>query len=507
MQADFKELNDRIAEIDDLNRIQSLLYWDLQTYMPPNGSEARSSQISVLSRLVHERVTSEQIGKKLEDLRPLVSQMDSNSSEARAFVKIDSAYSKLTRIPVEWVSEFSRLTTRAHKFWAQAKAENNFELFRPYLENILEMRRAYSGFFTPYEHIYDPLLDDYEPGMKTSDIKEVFGFLRVRQVELVQAISKCPQVDDSFLYQDFDEKAQWDFGLEVIRKLGFDANNGRQDKSPHPFTTRVGAGDVRITTRFDPGFLNSALFATLHECGHALHSLGLAPEFVQTIFGARIGPGSGGASMALNESQSRLIENLVGRSYQFWQYYYPRLKDYFPAQFQEVSLEDFYKGINQVKPSLIRVEADEGTYNLHIMLRMELEIKLLEGTLAVKDLPAAWSEGMHDYLGLVPPNDSQGVLQDVHWSAGSFGYFPTYALGNLVSAQIWEKILQDLPDINDQIRQASFEELLGWLREKIHRHGTKYTAQELLISLTGSSIDPNPYIDYLTKKYKQIYRF
>ena len=507
MQVEFKELNDHIAKIADLNRISSLLYWDLQTYMPPNGSDARSNQISTLSRLVHELVTSDEIGKILDDLRPLVSQLEPNSHEARSFSKTESAYKKVSHIPREWVSDFSRLTTRAHKFWAQAKEENKFELFRPYLENIVEMRRAYAGFFAPYEHIYDPLLDDYEPGMKTGEVRSVFEFLRGQQVELVQIISNCSQVDHSFLHQNFDEKKQWDFGLEVIQKLGFNANNGRQDRAPHPFTTRIGAGDVRITTRIDPAFLNSALFATLHECGHGLHSLGLDQELDRTIFGARIGPGSGGASMALNESQSRLIENLVGRSYEFWQHYYPRLQEYFPSQFLGVSLEDFYKGINRVQPSLIRVEADEGTYNLHIMLRMELEIELLEGTLEVKELPTAWNDRMQDYLGLTSPNDAQGVLQDVHWSAGSFGYFPTYALGNLVSAQLWERILQDIPDLTDQIRQASFEELLVWLREKIHQHGTKYTAQELLMDLTGASIDPNPYISYLTKKYKQIYRF
>jgi carboxypeptidase Taq len=501
------KLNAHIAELADLTKIASLLYWDHQTYMPPNGSQSRGFQLSTLNRHIHARLTSDEIGTLLEDLRPTVQQLDPTSDDVRKFTKIVSLYKKVVRIPNEWIGEFSNLTTRANKVWAQAKSERNFELFRPYLEEIVTLRRAYAEFFAPYDHIYDPLLDDYEPGMKTIQVKEAFDWLRPRQTELVKIISNRPQVDDSFLHREFDPQKQWDFGMEIIANLGFDKANGRQDRSPHPFTSKIGTGDVRITTRIDTGFLNPALFATLHECGHGLHSLGLDPTLERTVFGARLGPGSGGASMALNESQSRLIENLVGRSYNFWLHYYPHLQRYFPDQLAGVSLDNFYKGINRVQPSLIRVEADESTYNLHIMLRMELEIRLLEGSLEVKDLPTAWNGLMDEYLGLQPPNDAQGVLQDIHWSAGSFGYFPTYALGNVVAGQLWEILNQDIPHLQDHLRRGEFAELIAWLRERVHRHGTKYSAQERLLELTGSTINPEPYLCYLTEKFGAIYGF
>jgi carboxypeptidase Taq len=507
MSSNFDILRAHIAELADLTKIASLLYWDIQTYMPSNGSQSRSHQLSTLNRHVHTRLTTDEIGILLEDLRPTIQQLDPTSHDVREFTKIESAYKKVVRIPNEWIGEFTNSTTRANKVWAQAKEERNFALFRPYLEEIVALRRAYAEFFAPYNHIYDPLLDDYEPGMKTSQVKEVFDWLRPRQTELVKTISNRPQVDDAFLHQEFDPQKQWDFGMEIIARLGFDKASGRQDKSPHPFTAKIGAGDVRITTRIDSGFLNPALFATLHECGHGLHSLGLDPSLERTVFGARLGPGSGGASMAVNESQSRLIENLVGRSYDFWLHYFLHFQQYFPVQLAEVSLDNFYKGINRVQPSLIRVEADEATYNLHIMLRMELEIRLLEGSLEVKDLPAAWNALMDEYLGLQPPDVAQGVLQDIHWSAGSFGYFPTYALGNVVAAQLWEVINHDIPHLSQSLRRGEFAELVNWLREHIHRHGTKYSAQELLEQLTGSSIDPQPYLHYLQHKFGNIYGF
>jgi len=304
-------------------------------------------------------------------------------------------------------------------------------------------------------------------------------------------------VDDSFLHQPFDGKKQWDFGVEIITRFGYDWKRGRQDKAPHPFTTGFSINDVRITTRVSPDFLNPMLFGTMHECGHALYGMGVAPELERTGL-------EGGASLAVHESQSRLWENLVGRSFPFWQYFYPRLQETFP-QLADVPLEKFYLGINKVQPSLIRVEADEATYNLHIMLRLELEIALLEGKVLVKDLPETWNARMQETLGITPPDDAKGVLQDIHWSGGAIGYFSTYALGNLISAQLWEKINQDIPDLVGQIREGKFEALLGWLREKVHRHGSKFEPQELVEKVTGSRIDPAPYVRYLTRKYSEIY--
>jgi carboxypeptidase Taq len=334
--------------------------------------------------------------------------------------------------------------------------------------------------------------------MKTAEVQEIFTSMRPKQVELIKALSEKPQVDDSFLYLHYEEKEQWDFGVDVITKYGYDWNHGRQDKAAHPFTTSFGLGDVRITTRVDENFLNTALFGTLHEAGHAIYGQGVAAELDRT-------PLADGASLAVHESQSRMYENLLGRSYDFWIHFYPQLQERFKTQLGNVDLDTFYKGINKVEPSLIRVEADEATYNLHIMLRLELEIALMEGSLEVPDLPEAWNARVEEYLGIVPPNNKEGVLQDVHWSAGYLGYFTTYALGNLISNQLWEKINQDISDLSSQIQAGNFSDLLAWLRENVHRHGKKFTPQYLVQKVVGTSISPDPYLKYLKDKFGAIY--
>ena len=407
-------------------------------------------------------------------------------------------YDKETKVSMKWVGEFARVTTIAQGVWEEAKHKNDFKLFQPHLEKIVELRKEYAEFFKPYDHVYDPLLDDFEPGLKTKEVKEIFGKLRPQQVELLKAIAAKPEIDDSFLHIPYEEQGQWDFGVDVVTRFGYDWNRGRQDKSVHPFTTSFGIDDVRITTRFDPERAASALFSTMHEGGHAMYEQGVSASLRRT-------PLTTGASMAVHESQSRMWENLVGRSKAFWKFFYPRLVAIFPQQLKNVSLDNFYRGINKVEPSLIRVEADEATYNLHVMLRLELEIALLEGTVKVKDLPQAWNARMKEYLGVVPTTDTLGVLQDVHWSGGMLGYFPTYALGNLVSVQLWEKINQDIPDLEDQIEHGKFDALLGWLRKNIHQHGAKFEPQVLVKKVTGSTITPEPYMRYLTKKYTEIY--
>jgi carboxypeptidase Taq len=492
------QLTTILNEVDDLNHTKNLLNWDQQTYMPPGGTQGRSNQMATLTRLAHVKFTSDEAGQLLEDLKPYAQELDPDSDTAR-LVKVTSRnYAKKIKVPPEFVAEFAQLTSQAHRVWEEAREVSDFEKFRPYLERIVELRRRYAGFFAPYDHVYDPLLDDFEPGLKTADVQTIFSALRPQQVELIQAITERPQVDDSFLHQPFDESKQEAFGVEVITKYGFDWKRGRQDRTIHPFTNSFGVGDVRITTRFMPDYLSSALFSTLHECGHALYGQGIDPQLDRTPLGT-------GASYALNESQSRMYENLVGRSRDFWHHFYPRLQEYFPAQLGNVDLETFYKGINKVEPSLIRVEADEATYNLHIMLRLELEIALIEGSLEVKDLPEVWNERMQDYLGIIPSDDAMGVLQDVHWSSGMIGYFPTYALGNLISAQLWEKVSADIPDLKAQIQRGEFSNLTGWMREKIHRHGAKFEPKEMVQRLTGSVIDPAPYMRYLRRKYGEIY--
>jgi carboxypeptidase Taq len=499
MQEKLDKLKLILAEVYDLIGATALLGWDQQTYMPPGGVFARGNQIGTLSSLAHSKFISQEVGVLLEDLKTYTESLDPDSDDYCLVEVTSRNYGKQTKVPSDFVAEFSRITVVAHGAWEEARKNDDFSHFQPHLEKIVDMRRQYAEFFEPYEHVYDPLLDDFEPGMKTAEVQEIFSELRPKQVELIKAISEKPEVDDSFLHQSFEDQKQWDFGEQVITKYGYDWDRGRQDKAAHPFTTKFGGGDVRITTRVDPNFLNTALFGTLHEAGHAIYEQGVSPDLDRTPLG-------NGASLAIHESQSRMYENLLGRSYDFWVYFYPKLQEIFSTQLGNVDLDTFYKGINKVEPSLIRVEADEATYNLHIMLRLELEIALMEGKLMVADLPAAWNERMEDYLGVVPPNDADGVLQDVHWSSGILGYFPTYALGNLVSNQLWEKINQDIPGLSSQIRGGEFKELLDWLHENVHRHGSKYKPQDLVTRIVGSKIASEPYLKYLNEKFGSIYQ-
>jgi carboxypeptidase Taq len=498
MSEKLTKLKEILAEVQHLTEATSLLGWDQQTYMPEGATESRGEQLGTLSRLAHEKFVSTEVGTLLDALKSEAAGWDPDSDDARLIAVAAKRYAKESRVPAKWVSEFAEVTTVAHPAWAEARAENKFEKFLPFLMRVLDLRRQYAGFFAPYDHIYDPLLDDFESGLKTADVQPIFAELRAQQTKLVHAVAAKPEVDDSFLHQPFDEQKQWDFGVEVITKFGYDWNRGRQDRSAHPFTTSFSMDDVRITTRFDPKWLSPALFGTMHECGHALYEQGLSPTLKGTFL-------ADGASMAIHESQSRMWENLVGRSKEFWTFFYPRLQTYFPDQLKNVDLDTFYKGINKVNPSLIRVEADEATYNMHIMLRLELEIAMMEGSLNPRDLPEAWNSRMQEYLGVTPPTDTLGVLQDIHWSGGSVGYFPTYSLGNLVSVQLWEKINKDLPDLKQQISQGEFSGLLGWLRQNLHRHGAKYEPQDLMQRVVGSKIDPAPYLRYLQTKFGEIY--
>ncbi|NCP88168.1 MAG: carboxypeptidase [Anaerolineae bacterium CG_4_9_14_3_um_filter_57_17] len=498
MEAKLNQLKTLLGEVADLGQIIALLDWDQQTYMPQGAAETRGQQLSTLSALAHEKGISPEIGKLLEELAPWAESLDRDSEEYRLITVTAKDYAKETLVPTDYVAEYSQVSTMAHQAWAEARAKSDFSLFRPHLERMLDLKKRYVSFFPPAAHPYDTLLDDFEPGMKTDDVKEIFNTLRPQQVELIQAIAARPQVDDAFMHLAYDEQKQWDFGVNVVTAFGYDWNRGRQDKSAHPFTTNFGIDDVRITTRFEKDSGASALFSTMHEAGHGMYEQGVGHIWART-------PLAGGASLAVHESQSRMWENLVGRSLPFWEHFYPKLQAAFPAQLGNVGLEQYYKGINKVERSLVRVESDEATYNLHIMLRLELEIAMIEGALQVKDLPEAWNAKMRDYLGLTPPNDAKGVLQDIHWSGGMIGYFSTYALGNLISAQLWEKFRSINPDLDDQMRKGDFSALLSWLRVKIHQHGRKYEPQELVQRVTGSKIDPAPYVRYLKTKYGQIY--
>jgi carboxypeptidase Taq len=500
MSEKLNQLKELLGEISDINRAASVLGWDQQVNMPPGGGEARGRQLATLGKIAQEKFISDEVGRLLEDLKQEFAGADPASDEAAMIRVAARNYDKARRVPPEFVMEQAIVTSKAFEAWVEAKGKSDFSIFQPHLEKTVDLVKKYILFFPPADHPYDILLDNFEPGMKTADVKAIFDALRPKQVKLIKAIASSKQVKDDFLRKKYNEKKLWDFGVEVVTKYGYDWSRGRQDKAPHPFETTFSVNDVRITTRFEADKPMAMLFSTMHESGHAMYEQGVNPAYERT-------PLESGTSLAVHESQSRMWENLVGRSLPFWEHFLPKLKKTFPLQLDGVSLKSFYKAINKVEPSLIRVNADEATYNLHIMLRLELEIAMVEGAIAIKDLPEIWNTKMQEYLGVTPPNDAKGVLQDIHWSGGMIGYFSTYALGNLISAQLWEKINKDIRDLDDQIRKGDFSELLGWLRKNIHQHGQKYEPQTLVKMVTGSKITPEPYVRYLTRKYGEVYRF
>ena len=498
MSEKLKKLKEILGEVSDLNHAASVLDWDQQVNMPQAGSEARGQQLGTLGKIAQEKFIADEVGGLLEDLKKEFDGADPASDEAAMIRVAARNYEIAKRVPPSFIVEQAIVTTKAFDAWMQARAKSDFSIFRPHLEKVVDLIHKYVSFFPPSDHPYDVLLDLYEPGMKTAEVKAIFDGLRPKQVKLIKAITSSKQVKDGFLQRKFNEKKLWDFGEGIIAKFGYDFNRGRQDKAPHPFETTFSVNDVRITTRYEPDNPMAMLFSTMHEAGHAMYEQGVKPEYERTAL-------ESGTSLAVHESQSRMWENLVGRSLPFWEYFYPQFKKVFAAQLDGVSLKTFYKAINKVEPSLIRVNADEATYNLHIMLRLELEIAMVEGMVKIKDLPDLWNTKMHEYLGVTPPNDAKGVLQDIHWSAGSIGYFSTYALGNLVSVQLWEKINKDIKNLDEHMRRGEFSELREWLRKNIHQHGQKFEPQTLVEKVTGSKITPEPYVRYLTKKYSEIY--
>jgi len=498
MSEKLNQLKEILGEVMDLRNASAVLGWDQQTYMPQGGSDARGHQLGTLGKLAQIKFTSDEVGQLLEDLKAEFAGADAGSEEA-ALIRVTARdYEKAKRVPPDFIVEQAIVTTRAFEAWMEARQKSDFSIFRSHLEKVVELTKKYVSFFPPADHPYDTLLDDFEPGMKTADVKAIFDGLRPKQVELLKAIAAAKQVDASCLHGKYNEAKMDKFSVDISTQFGYDWTKGRQDRAPHPFCTTFSVNDVRITTRFEKHNPTAMLFSTMHETGHALYEQGSKQEFDRT-------PLMGGASLAIHESQSRLWENLVGRSFAFWEHFYPQFKKTFPAQLDGVGLKSFYKAINKVEPSFIRVNADEATYNMHIMLRLELEIGMVEGAIAVKDLPEIWNAKMRDYLGITPPTDAMGVLQDMHWSGGAIGYFSTYALGNLVSAQLWEKINADLPGLDDDIRKGKFDSLLGWLRTNLHAHGRKFDPQDAVKKITGSKINSAAYVRYLTKKYSAIY--
>jgi len=501
MEAKLCELKTLLAEVNDLESAGAVLQWDQSTYMPTGGAPARGRQMATLSRLAHEKFTSPVIGRLLEELHRHEESLPFASAEASLIRVTRRDYERAVKVPAEFVAKLSNHTSTIYQVWTEARPVNNFAAVRPLLERTLELSRQLADFFPGYEHIADPLIDYADFGMKATETRQVFGDLRRELVPLVQAITAQPVADDSCLRKHFPEPEQLAFGAEVIKQFGYDFKRGRQDKTHHPFMTKFSLGDVRITTRCRKDDLGEALFSTLHEAGHAVYEQGIRSEFEAT-------PLAGGTSAGVHESQSRTWENIVGRSRGFWEFFYPKLQAAFPSQLQNVSLDTFYRAINRVERSLIRTDADEVTYNLHVMIRFDLELQLLEGKLAVKDLPEAWHARYQSDLGVRAPDDRDGVLQDVHWYGGVIGgNFQCYTLGNILSAQFYESATNARPEIETEISAGKFEALHDWLKENIYQHGRKFTAAELVQQATGQAMTIAPYVRYLRRKYGELYRF
>jgi len=498
-QKKLTELKTLLAEVNDLNNAASVLGWDQATYMPPGGAPARGRQMATLAKVAQEKFIDKKVGKLLDDLAKYEESLPFDSDDASLIRVARRDYEQAVKVPPAFLAEFNMHGAQSYQAWTEARPANDFAKVRPNLEKTLDLSRQLADFFPGYEHIADPLIDFSDYGMKASTVRAIFAELRAELVPIVKAITSQVPADDSCLRKRYPEADQAAFGAEVVKQLGYDFNRGRIDKTHHPFMTSFSIGDVRITTRTKEDFLGELLFSNIHEAGHAMYEQGNDPAYEGTSL-------AGGTSSGVHESQSRLWENIVGRSRGFWEYYFPKLQAKFPEQLKGVSLDEFYRAINKVEQSLIRTDADEVTYNLHVMLRLDFEMQLLEGTLSIRDLPEAWHERFETDLGVVPPNDSDGVLQDVHWYAGVIGgSFQGYTLGNVMSALFYTQALKAHPEIPNEMKQGKFSALHAWLTENIYRHGRKFTAPELIKRVTGGELTIKPYIHYLKTKYGELY--
>jgi carboxypeptidase Taq len=494
-----QELKTRLLEINDLNLINALLGWDQTTYMPPGGAEARGRQSAMLAQMAQEKFVDKEIGKLLDDLRPYEESLPYESDEASIIRVTRRDYERAIKVPPKFIGELNEHGIKSYQTWTEARPANDFSKVRDGLEKTLDLSRKLADFFPGYKHIADPLIDFADYGMQASSVRALFAELREKLVPIVRVITSQAPADGSVLRKHYPEAGQLSFGEEVVRLLGYDFSRGRIDKTHHPFMTKFSLGDVRITTRVRENDLGDCLFSNMHEAGHAMYEQGIDMTYEGT-------PLAGGTSAGVHESQSRLWENIVGRSRGFWEYMYPELQARFPEQLKDVSLDTFYAAINKVEKSLIRTDADEVTYNLHVMLRFDFELQMLEGSLSIRDLPEAWHERFEQDFGVVPPDDRDGVLQDVHWYAGTIGgAFQGYTIGNILSAQFYDAALKAHPPIPDEINQGKFSTLHNWLRENIYRHGSKFTASEIVERATGSPLTIEPYINYLKTKYGALY--
>lgn len=492
----FKMLDEKISR---LSSISGLLDWDQKVIAPKKSRQFFSKAVGELETEIFKLMVSEEMGDLLEVLarHEVLNTLDQNT---KARVRIHKAfYEKNKQIPAEVYKEYAILTSEANGAWETAREENNYASYLPYLEKMIQFKRQFAEYMGYEKHPYDALLDEYEPGLTVEKLDQVFAELREATILLLEKIKKSPNKPSKEIFlKAYDVEKQKQFNRFMLPLLGFDLEAGRLDETVHPFAQSVNVGDVRITTRYLEENVLSALFGTIHEAGHGIYEQRINPELDGTVL-------SQGASYGIHESQSRFLENMVGRSKEFWEYFLPHLQNYFPEHLKDVSVEDFYKAVNVVEPSFIRVEADELTYNLHIIIRYEIEKALIEGKLEAKDLPKVWNEKMEKYLGIIPDTDRDGVLQDIHWSFGAFGYFPSYTLGNLYAAQILKKLGSTLPSMYEHVKEGNIEGLLEWLSENIHQYGSIYTPDELIEKVTGEELNASYLIEYLEEKYTAVY--
>lgn len=494
------ELKSLLAEVSDLNNAAAVLGWDQATYMPAGGAPARGRQMATLAKVSQEKFIDKKVGKLLDQLTKYEESLPFDSDDASLIRVTRRDYERALKVPPEFLGELNVHAAQTYQMWTEARPADDFARVRPNLERTLDLSRKLADFFPGYEHIADPLIDFADYGMKASSVRALFKELRAELVPIVKAITSQALADDSCLRKHFPEAEQVKFGAQVVQQLGYDFERGRIDKTHHPFMTSFSIGDVRITTRVKEDFLGELLFSNIHESGHAMYEQGNDPAYEGT-------PLAGGTSAGIHESQSRLWENVVGRSRGFWEYFFPKLQSQFPEQLRGVSLDTFYRAINKVEKSLIRTDADEVTYNLHVMLRLDFELQLLEGTLSIRDLPEAWHARFESDFGVVPPDDRDGVLQDVHWYAGVIGgAFQGYTLGNVMGALFYAEALKAHPEIPNEMKQGKFDTLHNWLIQNIYRHGRKFTAPELVQKVTGRDLTIQPYIHYLKTKYGELYQ-
>ena len=498
MNEKLQTLKRKLAVINDLQSAAAVLSWDQATYMPAGGAAARGRQLATLSRLSQEMFIDDAVGNLLDDLKAYEASLPYDDDDASLLRVTRRAYDRAVKIPPQLIAELTEHMTASYQAWAVARPNNDFASMIPALEKTVELSRQIASYFD-HEHIADPLIDNSDYGMTAASTRQLFANLRRELVPLVAKIREQADIDTAILHQTFPEAKQRAFGEMVIKKYGYQFERGRQDLTLHPFMTKFSLGDVRITTRFQENDLGDGLFSTLHESGHAMYEQGINMAYEGTAL-------ANGTSSGVHESQSRLWENIVGRSRGFWQHYYPQLQQTFPDQLGTVPLDHFYRAINRVSPSLVRVDADEVTYNLHVMIRFDLELELLEGSLAVKDLPDAWHARYESDLGMRAPDDRDGVLQDVHWYAGLVGgSFQGYTLGNVMSAAFYDQALMAEPRISAEITQGNFDTLHNWLKTNIYQHGAKFTAPELIERVMGGELTIDPYINYLKGKFGKLY--